>query len=247
MAPAASCADQTRLLGVQMDQRGRPRGPQDSNQPARPATADDRRYASTGYEGTYSPPASRAGPMAAARVEMREFRGPVAPVQWLPPPPLPHAAGRHYPSDAAGPFRAHGMSSPRFDVPGPSYAPVPSASPSPHMSYATAREPARRPSPPRMSPREDPRMPMRQPPPEGRDAAAANRSVEREAAPVVRYPSRISHSNPTCSNCFTTATPLWRRDGRGGLMCESWRETSAHRHVDLPAHHSTHRQRLRAL
>lgn len=28
-------------------------------------------------------------------------------------------------------------------------------------------------------------------------------------------------STPICSNCQTTATPLWRRDGKGGLLCKS--------------------------
>lgn len=28
-----------------------------------------------------------------------------------------------------------------------------------------------------------------------------------------------SITSPVCSNCQTTQTPLWRRDGKGGLMC----------------------------
>lgn len=30
-----------------------------------------------------------------------------------------------------------------------------------------------------------------------------------------------SDSSPVCSNCRTTQTPLWRRDGKGGLLCNA--------------------------
>lgn len=33
------------------------------------------------------------------------------------------------------------------------------------------------------------------------------------------YNSVGTNSSPICSNCQTTQTPLWRRDGKGGLMC----------------------------
>lgn len=38
--------------------------------------------------------------------------------------------------------------------------------------------------------------------------------------PVVRGDQKQSDSSPVCSNCSTTQTPLWRRDGKGGLLCE---------------------------
>lgn len=33
--------------------------------------------------------------------------------------------------------------------------------------------------------------------------------------------SNKSDSSPICSNCRTTQTPLWRRDGKGGLLCNA--------------------------
>ncbi|PWN44302.1 hypothetical protein IE81DRAFT_29598 [Ceraceosorus guamensis] len=94
----------------------------------------------------------------------------------------------------------------------------------PNLRHGTSNQDARY-SPPRSSfagPRAGPQVGPIMPP---KPAQASS-----------QYAVRISHTNsPICSNCQTTATPLWRRDGRGGLLCKCpHRVADTHQLLCLP-------------